>query len=337
MTAAAARLAEATSPSVPMTTVAELPPASTSTGLVRVIEVWAVDGETIALESAVYRDAPTIGAVAQTTLILGEGLPGRVLATGAPVVFSDLGAEQFRRREAAARDRLAAGVGFPVYRDGAIAAVVLLLLAETAEGVVGAIESWEPDAERNELRLGTSHYAGLERFEMISRYVQFPYGSGLPGEIKVSGEPRLLTGLGRSKEFIRASGAEADGLSVALAWPVIAYGDDLKAVLILLSAASSPLARVFQIWTEVDGQLQPQKMVSKDFRSLAEATARGPVRKGVGLIGRVWETLHPLATSDFAGESDEVRRLIADGGLQGAVAIPVLRGETLQGIIALWG
>lgn len=308
-----------------------------ATGLFRVIEVWTVADGTLSLDSSIYRDAPATEAEGRTLHFdAGGGLPGRVLADGVPVVFSDLQTEAFARSAAAKADGLSAGVGVPVYDDGAITAVVLLLFS-SEESAVGAIESWLPDKDRNELRLGTSYYAGLPRFEMISRYVQFPFGSGLPGEVKQSALPRLLTGLGRSAAFIRAAGADAEGLSVALAWPVIEYGDDLRSVLILLSSSAAPLARVMQVWEEDGETLRPTRNVSERCRPLAEAAAAVEVRSGTGLLGRVWATRRPLATTDLTEESPEVQRAAAEAGVTGAIAIPVFRGTDLRGVVALWG
>ena len=326
------------------------PPAAPPTtreglSLFRVIEVWTIDESgSLVPSSAIYRDAPAMEASSVAmTIDVGDGLPGQVAAREQPVVFPQLQAEDFLRSEAAAADGLSAGVGFPVFRDGKLTAVVLVLFTN-ADDATGAIESWLPDKERNELRLGTAHYAGLKRFEMISRYVQFPYGSGLPGTIKQTATPTLLTGLARSKEFIRAAGAEADGLSIALAWPVISYGDDLRAVVVLLSSSATPLARVFQVWGEERGegdtptaQLVPRRNASEDSRQLAEATAAAPVAIGRGLLGRVWQTGLPLATSDFSEESADVQKLAEQEQIAGAIAIPVFRGPELKGIVALWG
>lgn len=321
--------------------------AAARLSLFRAVEVWTVqDDASLLRTSAIYRDAPTLAA-SLGTLPAGVGLPGQVVEGGIPVVLADIhavdSADGFVRREAAHADGLTAGVGIPVYRDGAIASVVLFLFAEIGDAA-GAIESWRPDPDRNELTLDASHYIGLDRFEMISRYVQFPFGSGLPGEVKEQGTPKLLTGLARNAAFIRAAGAEAEGISIALAWPIIAYGDDTRAVLLMLSSSKTPLARSFQIWEpetpagdDAVARLVPRRIAAEDCRPFGEAVAAMSVTPGLGLLGRAWESGEAIATTDFADEPDDIRLLAGKFGIEGAVALPVFRGPTLKAVIALWG
>ena len=325
--------------------------------LLRVIEVWtpsvpvpdtrggepvdAAPAPKLRLASGCYRRADAFAARSGGLEFDADtGLPGRVFAAGVPVVFDDLQGPGFLRREEAKRDQLTAGLGVPVFSGGEIAAVVVMLFGSAAEGqAAAALETWIPDRERNELALGAAYYANLRRFEMISRHVQFPYGSGLPGEVRAAGEPRLLTDLGRSGAFIRAAGAEAEGLSIALAWPLVDYGDDIRAVIVLLSSHLAPLAKVWQVWHEHTGddgttRLVPVRNVSESHRELAERLARQPVSPGVGLLGRAWQAGTPEACGDFEGEREA--EALAAAGVTGALAFPVFAGTRMTGLIALW-
>ena len=312
-------------------------PKTPPAGLVRAVELWEPRGDRLTITAAIHRDTPKLAAASETSFFKsGEGLPGRVFESQTPVVFADLEAGEFVRSRAAAADGLKAGIGVPVLRGGEVKSVVVLMFGG-GESAVGAVESWVPVPHRGEVTLGTSYYAGLPRFEKISRHVQFPRGSGLPGGVWEAMSPTLLTGLSRSKDFIRAAGAGAEGISSAVAWPVSDYADRLTSVCVLLSAGRSPLARVMQLWTphETHG-LVLTRTDARTGHALREVCAAAPAVMGEGVVGRAWQTNTPVLCGNLPAEDDAASKAAVELGLTQAVALPVHVGETLRGVIALW-
>ena len=221
------------------------------TKLLRAVEVWSPDSNGLQLErtSSFYADAGTFETVSQRTKFhRGSGLPGLVWEAGVPVIFNDLGSTDFVRHESACIDELTAGIGVPVF-DGAKLVSVLLFLCHTSEISAAAFESWILEETRNELMPGTGFYANLDRFRRMTQYLRFPYGAGLPGDVWQTRMPRLMNRLSDSADFLRASGADADGLDFGLAVPVIQNNDDIRSVMLLLSSNRSPISQVIQIWT----------------------------------------------------------------------------------------
>ena len=275
-----------------MTAVATEPRTETVSGsLIRVVEIWlpSEDG-TLSIDQSFYDRTPSLEAASSgLTFAPGEGLPGQVFTTLRPVVFRDFGESDFVRTEAAGTDDLVAGVGFPVIRAGKCLAVVVLLFGGD-DDALGGLECWRPVKERFELTLASSFYAGMPRFEKISQYVQFPKGSGMPGTVWEDRSPSLLTGLSTSKSFMRAAGAGAEGLSSAVAWPIVDYGDHLYSVVVLLSAGRSPLAEAMQVWQP--GESNPLVLTRTDSPAgtpLREACRDNPPAPGDGMLGAVFE------------------------------------------------
>jgi hypothetical protein len=171
-----------------------------------------------------------------------------VWEAGVPVDFNDLASTDFVRHKAAREDGLTAGIGVPVF-DGEKLVAVLLFLCHTSEICAAAFESWILEETRNELMPGTGFYANLDRFRRMTQYLRFPYGAGLPGDVWQTRMPRLMNRLADSTDFLRASGADAEGLDFGLAVPVIRNHDDIRSVVLLLCSDRSPISQVIQIWT----------------------------------------------------------------------------------------
>src|SRR6185295_110489 len=83
--------------------------------------------------------APFEAATSSLVLERGDGLPGRVWATGEPVWITDvLADDNFPRAEAARAARLRGAIAFPL---------------RTATGVLGAIEFFAPDPQSPDAEL----------------------------------------------------------------------------------------------------------------------------------------------------------------------------------------
>lgn len=322
-----------------MTAVAtEEKPPVVSGSLIRAVEIWlpASDG-VLAIDQSYYESSPALKAASEgLSFQCGEGLPGQVYESRQPIVFRDFGDSDFARTEAAGMDGLVAGFGVPVLYEGNCIAVVVLLFG-AGEQALGGLECWLPIRSRRELTLGSSFYAGMPRFEKISRYVQFPHGSGLPGVVWADMAPTLLTGLATSKSFMRAAGAGAEGLSSAIAWPIADHGEAVHSVCVMLSAGNSPLAQVMQVWQP--GAEQPLVLTRTDEPAgspLREACRTHTPNSGDGLFGAVFENRLPRVIQNFADRTDPISAAAIESGLTYAISIPVYAGTELRGLVVLW-
>jgi c-di-GMP-specific phosphodiesterase len=80
------------------------------------------------------RHEPFVRATRETTLLAGHGLPGRIVASGAPSWITDVRADpNFPRAEAAARAGLGAGFGFPITSSAGIEGVMEFFSREPEE------------------------------------------------------------------------------------------------------------------------------------------------------------------------------------------------------------
>ena len=240
----------------------------------------------------------------------GEGLPGWVARARVPVLFDDLSSGDFVRHDAVEASNLGAGFGLPVF-DGDQLAAVMIFLFDADQLIRGAFESWLPNDVRNELHLGTGYYSNLDRFRRLSQYLRFPYGAGLPGEVWQTLIPRLIDRLGESRQFLRASGAEADGLDSGLAVPIVSGVDTLESVFVMLSANQPPITRVMQTWMPVGsaGEFELSAMIASDVPGIEAVSGELRYQSGEGLVGRVLEALRPVATSDLSQEKPELAAL----------------------------
>ncbi len=306
--------------------------------LVRVVEVWqpAEDGSGLRLVEGHYRDVPGFEESSKGIAFdEGDGLPGAVWKSGLPVVFDDLDRDDFLRRDAATASGLTAGVGFPVFDDGEIRSVVLMLTAGLGTAK-GAIESWLPEAERRELHLGTAHYANLERFEKLSRYACFPTGSGLPGRVWEGGRPVLETDLLNSPGFIRSSGAEVDGLGTALGIPLFARPRELRSVLVFLSSSDRPTARAQLVWNvDEAGAVTLESAATETCPWTSAALAEQDFQPSEGFVARVVEDRTARFSTDLSADWSGLATAAQRDGLHWALGIPVVADGRVVSVCTL--
>lgn len=304
--------------------------------LLRAVEVWSPTekGRQLERSSAYYSDANALETVsARTQFPKGNGLPGLVWEAGVPVVFNDLAATDFVRHKAAAEDELTAGIGVPIF-DADRFVAVLLFLCHTSEISAAAFESWVLDETRNELMPGTGFYANLDRFRRMSQYLRFPYGAGLPGDVWQTRMPRLLDRLADSTDFLRASGADAEGLDFGLAVPVIRNADDIRSVVLLLSSNRSPVSQVLQIWTpnEDHSAFDLTSTLAPGSMAMAKLCHQVSCGSDEGLVGKVWKDRTPMVQTGFDGEPAELALQANECGLVWSAGWPVIAHGEVQAV-----
>lgn len=306
------------------------------TKLLRAVEVWCPSDDGLQLErtSSFYANADAFKAVSdKTTFHRGSGLPGLVWEAGVPVVFNDLASTDFVRHEAARLDELTAGIGVPVF-DGEKLVSVLLFLCHTSELSAAAFESWILEETRNELMPGTGFYANLDRFRRMTQYLRFPYGAGLPGDVWQTRMPRLMNRLADSTDFLRASGADAEGLDFGLAVPVVRNQDEIRSVVLLLSSDRSPISQVIQIWTpnEDRSAFEMTSTIAAGAPPMASLCHEISCGAGQGLVGTVWQNRRPEVQIGFESEPQPLAELALECGLTWSAGWPVIAHGEVQAV-----
>ncbi len=304
------------------------------------MEVWIPDRERTSLhfQAGFYRGGePGSRAALPVRVARGQGLAGQVLLRKAPMILEDLTLYRgFVRPEVAARSGFSAGVGLPVLHGEEVEAVVTLLFAASEAGA-GAFEIWRcsPDGTRMEWEDG--FYGEMQAFEALSRATTFARGVGLPGQVLAARMPVLFESLSGERGFVRAGAAAAAGLSAGLGIPVL-DADGVRRVLLLLTSAATPMARVMEIWQPGrDGTLRLTAGYYgrlSAFEAVSRATTFEP---GVGLPGRVFADRMPVVFERLTREAGFVRcEAAARAGLEAAIGFPVLEGDAARAVVVLF-
>ena len=306
---------------------------STQQAFVQAVEVWTPDGNLLQRHSGAYGQLTEFAeASADLTLEKGQGLPGAAYRSMRPEVWHELGVGFVRQKEARLVG-LSAAVALPWFRGNSLVAVVVFLCG-SREQTGGCIEVWEPNDQKLLVHMD-GYYGRLSTFEDVSRVMRFPLGQGLPGIVWERGLPHIMEDLAASSSFMRASAARENGVTSGLGVPLL-VGGEIQHVITLLSAASTPLARAFEIWApDAQGQLQlSQSYYAPGLAALGDECRGVGFAVGVDLAGRVADTGLPWALSCAEPMRPFVRAALARKlGLSFAVGLPVHDGDRLRAVV----
>lgn len=300
--------------------------------MIKVFEVWTPDqaGKTLELNTSYYHDLLSFQVASQhVTFAKGVGLPGEVWQAESPVIFPDLSdPRRFVRAEAAIAAGLKAGLGIPLLENGKVKAVVVLLCS------TGVLEIWRPNTTRSHLFLAEGIYHGWDTFGAASRNVTFAEGVGLPGQVWASKAPVIFDDLSDGETFIRHEAATAAGLTAGLGIPIL-NRDRLEAVVVLLSADTVPLSRVFEIWTpDVDGltlTLEQGHYVQGEETIVADKFFLGE-----GLPGVVWQQKAPMIVQALSDPTSFIRTETAgQAQLSAGLGLPILADGKVKATIVI--
>jgi hypothetical protein len=297
---------------------------------IKVTEIWIPTKDRTRLEfSAGLYGALNEFRVAseKESFAYDEGLPGKAWAAGHPMVLTEFDHSYFKRTKSAKKAGLTCGIAIPVFSGDFIMAVVVFLCGDDQHHA-GAIEVWSNGLEKNtELAVIDGYYGTLDDFEGISRKIKFTKGSGLPGQVWETGMPVLIEDLGLSPAFIRSADARKAGITTALGIPVSVVANQVY-IMTFLSAKATPIAKRIQIWVpDKSGQrLVCQAGYSKQNDELAEIFETISVRKGEGLLGRVWLTGVPAIRNNS-------ETALVEGRLNSMLAMPVIDGGHLKAVV----
>jgi hypothetical protein len=308
----------------------------TQQAFVQAVEVWTPDGNMLQLHSGAYGQLTEFAqASADLTLEKGQGLPGAAYRSMRPEVWHELGVG-FVRQQSAQLAGLSAAVALPWFRGNSLIAVVVFLCG-SREQTGGCIEVWEPNDQKLLVHMD-GYYGRLSTFEDVSRVMRFPRGQGLPGIVWERGMPHILEDLAASSSFMRASAARESGVTSGLGVPLF-VGGQVEYVVTLLSAASTPLARAFEIWVpDAEAQLSlEQSYYAPDLSPLGDETRSASFSAAVDIAGLVGETELPWALSCVGPARPFLRaRLARELGLHFVVGLPVHDGDRLRAVVVLF-
>ncbi|HEY8035637.1 MAG TPA: GAF domain-containing protein [Methylobacter sp.] len=297
---------------------------------IKVTEIWIPTKDRTRLEfsAGLYGDLNEFRVASEKeSFAYDEGLPGKAWAAGHPVVLTEFDNSYFKRTKSAKKAGLTCGIAMPVFSGEFIMAVVVFLCGDDQHHA-GAIEVWSNSLERNtELAAVDGYYGTLDDFERLSGKIRFTKGAGLPGLVWETCMPVLIEDLGLSTTFIRSADARKAGITTALGIPVSVVANQAY-IMTFLSAKATPIAKRIQIWApDQSGQrLLCQAGYSKQNDELAEIFETISVRKGEGLLGRVWLTGVP-AIRNNSGIA------VTEGGLNSMLAMPVIDRGHLKAVV----
>jgi len=297
---------------------------------IKVTEIWIPTKDRTRLEfsAGLYGSLNEFRVASEKeSFAYDEGLPGKAWAAGHPMVLTQFDHSYFKRTKSAKKAGLTCGIAIPVFSGDFIMAVVVFLCGDDQHHA-GAIEVWANNLEDSaELAVIDGYYGTLDDFEAISRTIKFAKGAGLPGQVWATGMPVLIEDLGLSSTFLRSADARKAGITTALGIPVSVVADQVY-IMTFLSAKATPIAKRLQIWVpdESGRRLVCQSGYSKQNDELAEIFETVSVRKGEGLLGRVWLTGVPVIRNNS-------KSAVAEGGLNSMLAMPVIDGGHLKAVV----
>ncbi len=217
---------------------------------VRGLEVWRpnADRSRLLLTQSSYRDADAMADISKDlSFAIDEGLPGDVWKSRMPVFYRRLTSGPFRRNDAAAAAGLTCGVGIPIFYDGKMVSIVLLLL-DGGESLKTVIEHWRISATSSRYELFGGIYSNCERLRRLSEHIFFPIGEGLPGVIAERQMPYIGTRFADDSNAVRGVAIAAEQLHSGLGLPLTDSGADSDDVVLLFNSDTTPLFRMIQVW-----------------------------------------------------------------------------------------
>lgn len=301
-------------------------------------EVWQPRDQNLALYSGAYGEHAEFREVSEATeFALGEGLPGSVWSSQKPQVWDSLEEGGFVRLPAARRAGLEAGVGIPIAAGGRSEtnAVVVLLCGSRAH-TGGCIERWDVHSETGDLVHAGGYYGNLEKFGAMSSRMRFPRGHGLPGITLERGIPTLEADTRHSGSFVRAEAAREAGIEAGVGIPIY-RGGKIEHVVVLLSSASTPLARAFEVWvpSHSDTLKLDQSFYTEGLEAFADHSKNTTAKVGKGLAGRAFRSELPHVQSGLSSPPFVRYQAAERAGLSMAIAIPVSNGTSVVAVVLL--
>jgi len=297
---------------------------------IRAAEVWLLDdsGRNLVLGSAHYGelhdDVSTAFHDASKSMrfAIDEGLPGKTWAERRPLIWTDLSASHFKRKELVADAGLVCAISIPIYAGEFLLGVVILFCGGI-DDITGVVEIWRNrDFYDNELHLLDGYYGKLEKFEYISRHLSLLRGRGLPGLAWSQACPLIMLNLAESNSFVRSRIAAEHNLTAGLAIPFFNTDRDVQ-VVCFLSTEATPAAGRIEIWRADSSHRyllfgEGYCAAGRDLKAVHRGKAYD---RGESTFGFVWLNGRPLVEKS------------QEAGYTGAIYIPYIVRGILQAVV----
>jgi len=201
-----------------------------------VLEVWAPEvSGALALVSGYHGQLDTFRRVSALMKIpSGIGLPGRVLEARAPMLLESLSdSTAFIRAAAAETYGLHSGLGLPIFSDGVLTSIVVMLAGRSSP-LARSVEVWVPNSNADELVLAASAYE-TQALEAAAKAgpASFRKGQGLPGALWESGMPVVVDSRAEGADQLSATLATGD-LEMGIGIPIF-DGEMFRGAVLLLN------------------------------------------------------------------------------------------------------
>ncbi|WP_372895987.1 hypothetical protein [Stieleria sp.] len=218
----------------------------------------------------------------------------------------------------------------PIYRSEEIASVIVWV-GSASDETVGVMEIWQPISEFDDLNLTQGYYGPLDRFQNVSSFVRFEKGMGLPGQVWRNLSFVIHDNLPSHPGFLRAAGASAESLQVAIGLPV--FGEDFLATAVLISSDSAPIARGYEVWRCAEDHLL---LESRAYQRL-EQSLMYEVDQTVPLEGSLPGLAYTSGVATISEDPDIVYsgRPFRGGLPCKGVAIPFFEQDRMTNILTL--
>lgn len=292
--------------------------AANQSTLVQYIEIWVPDddGQTMRLMDHSRLGGSVVDSgKSERHVCSGEGVAGMAWTQRSAVILQESPSELLQRIGIQNGLDLTALIAYPIIRGHDVLSVVVFGISDGP----GAFEIWSRD-DRDELSISSSYYSGLRSLEFISRYVKFPKGAGLPGNVWQSGQPNLAADLTNNLTFMRSCEADETVLQTGLALPVGSAAGNSDSVLLMLSAEQTPIANAIELWA-------PNSTTESavEFQCVA---SDGHSKNEDWIVREAWTTGSPVLWSSQSSPASDT-----GATKKATLAMPVYRGPKQVSVV----
>lgn len=217
------------------------------------IEVWkpSQDESCLELHESCYLEASAFqDASRNITFRAGEGLPGKIWQQQSPAFLKELITTEFVRSGIASAAGMTTAMGFPVFCEGRVESVVLILL-DSREQVKAAFESWRYDPNLAALKLVGGTYINCEKLRRLSEYLSLPIGQGLAGLAVEQRSPYIGARFSENSQAVRGIALSSEQLLSGIALPLTDSSLSVSDVFLLFNSETTPLFSVLQVWKPI--------------------------------------------------------------------------------------
>ena len=292
---------------------------------VKGIEIWVptADDSQLVLQQSCYRDAVAFEDGSQgITFRRGKGLPGRVWERRAPAFLKELITTEFVRSTAAGVVGMTTAVGVPVFCEGHVHSIVLILL-DTRHQMKAAVESWRLDPQTSTMRLAGGTYVNCEKLRRLTEFVQLPVGEGLAGCAAKQARPYLSSQFSDDSHAVRGLALSAEQLISGVALPLTDSGSVISDVFLLFNSETTPMFSLLQSWKPSGNGVKLTAEVVDGVPSLAPQMPTAVQSMESCLAGRATLRRGPVVVDNGSAANDIVRGSHAARPSLG-IAIPTL-------------